>query len=66
MSPPKSHQHPPSSEPEQMGFMFQRVCMKEASACSSPLAVERCWGHACHGGDTHTRVTGGHDGCLCL
>lgn len=26
-----------------MGFMFHRVCMKEASTWSSPEAVERCW-----------------------
>lgn len=36
-------QESPSSEPEQMGFMFHRVCMKEASTWSSPEAVERCW-----------------------
>lgn len=34
----------PSSQPEQMGFMFHSVCMKEASTWSSPLAVDRCWG----------------------
>jgi len=27
-----------SSQPEQTGFMFQRVCMKEASTMRSPLA----------------------------
>lgn len=32
----------PSSQPEQMGFMFHSVCMKEASTWSSPLAVDRC------------------------
>lgn len=34
----------PSSQQEQMGFMFHSVCMKEASTWSSPLAVDRCWG----------------------
>lgn len=34
----------PSSQPEEMGFMFHSVCMKEASTWSSPLAVDRCWG----------------------
>lgn len=34
----------PSSQREQMGFMFHSVCMKEASTWSSPLAVDRCWG----------------------
>lgn len=42
----------PSSQPEEIGFMFHSVCMKEASTWSSPLAVDRCWGQPGGGSQT--------------
>lgn len=47
----------PSSQPEQMGFMFHSVCMKEASTWSSPLAVDRCWGQQGCGSQRRWRVS---------
>lgn len=46
----------PSSQPEEMGFMFHSVCMKEASTWSSPLAVDRCWRQP--GGGSETMAVG--------
>lgn len=40
----RSLESSPSSQQEQIGFIFHRVCMKEASTWSSPLAVDRCCG----------------------
>lgn len=37
--------------------MFHRVCMKEASTWSSPLAVDRCWGQP--GGGSQRQWWGG-------